>query len=197
MSLYALLEDPRVFGFTQKLNPMTVRLYHKLLQTYIVDPRPGSVLDIGCGVGAHRPFFPTQRYTGIDINPAYVSMAARAYGDGFQVMDASRLQFGNATFDNVFTVATCHHLDDPTVGSMVSEALRVVAPGGAFHIIEPVIPVSPRAVVKRMLFASDRGRHQRTIHQLTGLMGAGRVTSFDLHAGVLHDVCYLRLTPLT
>lgn len=196
MSLYTLLEDPRVFGLTQKLNPMTVRVYRRLLHAHVVESRARSVLDIGCGIGAHRPFFPTQRYTGIDINPAYVSMAVNAYDEGFHVMDARRLQFADATFDTAFTIATCHHLDDTTVVSMVREALRVVAPGGAFHIIEPVIPVSPRAVVKRMLFASDRGRHQRTIQQLIDLVTrVGRIRSFDLHAGVLHDVCYIRLTP--
>jgi SAM-dependent methyltransferase len=197
MSLTALLEDPRLYRFSQKLNPMTVGLYRQLLQQHVASEPITSVLDIGCGVGAHRSLFPGTRYAGIDVNPAYVEMATRHYGEGFRVMGAGALDFDTGTFDAAFTTATCHHLDDETVASMVAEALRVVAPGGAFHIVEPVVPTSPRGAIKRVLFANDRGRHQRTLHALTSLVQKhGRIQSVDLRAGVLHDVCYVRLAAL-
>ena len=195
MNLTALLEDPRLFRFSQKLNPMTVGLYRQLLERHVASQPIASVLDIGCGVGAHRPLFPGKRYAGVDVNPAYIAMATRTYGDGFRVMDAGALDFPTGTFDAAFTTATCHHIDDDTVESMVREALRVVSPGGAFHIVEPVVPVSPRAAVKRFLFANDRGRHQRTLEALTSLLQKrARIETVDMHAGVLHDVCYVRLS---
>jgi SAM-dependent methyltransferase len=194
MRLLSLLEDPQVFGFTQKLNPMTTRLYRKLLMTHVVHPRLASVLDIGCGIGAHRPLFTSQQYTGIDINPDYVSMARKTYGDLFQVMDAGQLDFADDTFDAVFTAATCHHLADHAVEGMVREALRVVKPGGALHLIDPIVPTSQRALVKRAMFASDRGRHQRTIRQLTEIVARqARIAVVDVRASVLHDVCYIRV----
>ena len=194
MNLTALLDDPRLFRFSQKLNPMTVGLYRQLLERHVASQPIASVLDIGCGVGAHRPLFPGKRYAGVDVNPAYIAMATRTYGDGFRVMDAGALDFPTGTFDAAFTTATCHHIDDDTVESMVREALRVVTPGGAFHIVEPVVPVSPRAAVKRLLFANDRGRHQRTLEALTSLLQKrARIETVDMHAGVLHDVCYVRL----
>jgi SAM-dependent methyltransferase len=191
----ALLEHPSVFGFTQTLNPMTVGLYRRLVRAHVRVEPGAAILDVGCGVGAHRPLFTSARYIGIDINPAYVEAARAAHGDMFRVMDAGALEFANATFDAVFTVATCHHLDDTSVLSMVSDALRVLKPGGALHVIDPVWPVSSRSVFKRVIFGHDRGRHQRTVAQLTALLARqARVSYIDLQSGVLHDVYYGRLT---
>ena len=197
MTPLALLEHPRVFGFTQTLNPMTVRLYRRMVRDHVLVPPRGSVLDVGCGVGVHRRLFSSARYLGIDVNPAYIDAAKAAYGDDlFQVMDAGALQFAEATFDAVFTVATCHHLDDPRVESLVGHTLRVLKPGGALHVIDPVWPVSSRAAVKRLIFRHDRGRFQRTVAQLTTLLAAhARIACVDVRSGVLHDVYYARLTP--
>jgi ubiquinone/menaquinone biosynthesis C-methylase UbiE len=109
-------------------------------------------------------------------------------------MDASRLGFGDDVFDGAICIATLHHLTDDLVRSMIKEALRVVAPGGALHIIDPVLPLDPRARLKRLVFENDRGRFQRTVSELTGLVGAeGLVAQQDLHRGVLHDVAYFRI----
>ena len=193
--VHSFLESPRVFDFSQKLNPMTVALYRKLVTEHVRLPPGGRVLDIGCGVGAHRPLFTDMQYTGVDINPAYISAATRRFGDHFQVMDAGALDFPDESIDAVFTVATCHHIGDSTLRSMMREVLRVLRPGGAMHVVEPVLPVSRRAVIKRAIFQADRGRYQRTLPELTMLLGAigGRMTQVELRAGVLHDVSYVRI----
>ena len=194
MTPFALLEHPRVFGYTQMLNPMTVGLYRRLVREHVRLEPGGSVLDVGCGIGVYRPLFTNARYVGIDINSAYVEAARTTFGDMFHVMDAGALEFAESTFDAVFTVATCHHLDDGRVVSMVRAALRVLKPGGALHVIDPVWPVSRRAVIKRLLFHHDRGRFQRTVAQLTTLLsGQARVSRVDVQSGVLHDVYYARL----
>lgn len=192
--LHTLLEDPRVFAFTQKLNPMTVSLYRHLVAAYVRVGAGESVLDIGCGVGAHRPLFPGARYVGIDVNAGYVQ-TARAAGPGtFLVMDAGALDFPDASFDAAFTVATCHHLDDARILAMVRDGLRVLRPGGALHVVDPVLPVSRRALLKAALFRRDRGRFQRTVEQLTSLLAHGaRISRVDVKAGALHDVCYVGL----
>ena len=73
------------------------------------------ILDIGCGLGVHRKLFTKCRYMGIDTNPEYVSFARRMFGEAFFVMDAGRLQFGDASFTQAISIATCHHLDDATI----------------------------------------------------------------------------------
>ena len=78
---------------------------------------------------------------------------------------------------------------------MVREGLRILRRGGRMHIVDPVLPVSPRAALKRLLFVHDRGRFQRTVPELTTLLAReARVTCVDVRSGVLHDVCYVRLT---
>lgn len=192
--LHTLLEDPRVFAFTQKLNPMTVSLYRRLVTTYVSAGPGAAVLDIGCGVGAHRPLFPDARYVGIDVNAEYIRVASARPGT-FLVMDAGALDFPEGSFDTAFTVATCHHLDDGRILSMVRNVLQVLRPGGTFHIIDPVLPVSPRAALKAALFRRDRGRFQRTVPELTGLLArGGRVARVDVRSGVLHDVAYVGLS---
>jgi SAM-dependent methyltransferase len=194
MSLAALLERPLVYRFSQKLNPMTVGLYRRLVSEHVAATTDGAVLDIGCGVGAHRSLFRTQAYVGIDLNPDYVAEARRTYGDGFRVMDAGSMDFSPGTFDAVFSVATCHHLDDARIVSMVREGLRMLRPDGTMHIVDPVLPVSPRAWLKRSLFMHDRGRFQRTVPQLTELLAReARLMCVDVRSGMLHDVCYVRL----
>ena len=195
MSFATALDNPRIFEFTQRLNPWTVRLYRQMLETHVVRQHPASVLDIGCGVGAHRPLFQSIRYTGIDINERFVTLANQRYGGGFRVMDAANLDFQTGAFEAVFTAATCHHLDDESLERLVTGAMRVVTPGGALHIIDPVLPVSSNAIVKQLVFSQDAGRHQRTLSQLTKLVARHSCIEYvDLRRGLLHDVCYIRLS---
>jgi SAM-dependent methyltransferase len=195
MNFLHLLEHPLVYGFSQKLNPMTVGIYRRLLSDYVAGTTKGPVLDIGCGVGAHRDLFPTHEYVGIDVNRDYVAAATRAYGAGFLAMDAGAMTFPPNSFEAAYSVATCHHLDDERIRLMTCEVMRILRPNGAFHVIDPVLPTSSRAALKRMLFLNDRGQHQRTLSTLTALLARyARVRGVDLRCGILHDVCYVRLT---
>ena len=195
MNIHQFFEDPRVYGLTQKLNPFSVSLMTSLVVEHVRARDGEAVLDIGSGLGTRRKLFPAASFTGIDNNPAYIEYASRVWGSGFRVMDAGRLEFPDASFDHAMSIAVCHHLDDATLTSMVREALRVVRTGGALHIIDPVLPVSRHAFVKRLVFESDRGRHQRTLTQMAELLAAiAHIAGVDLRRGLLHDVCYFRLS---
>lgn len=194
MDLRRAFDTAWIYELSQRLIPFTVWVYEELARTHARFGDGDRVLDIGCGVGWHRRLFRTQDYTGIDINPAYVARATRAYGRRFHVMDASRLGFRYGVFDGAICIATLHHLADDLVRSTIEEALRVIKPGGALHIIDPVLPNDPRARLKRMVFENDRGRFQRTFLGMTRLVAeVGLPVDQDLHHGLLHDVAYLRL----
>ncbi len=183
-----------VFALLQKLIPWTQSIYAELMRRYISAPPGAQVLDIGCGLGAHRQFFFGQDYLGVDISATYIEWASRRYGAAFKVMDAGKLDISDTSVDLTLCVATFHHVDANTAAAMVQESWRVIRAGGSVHIIEPVIPVNPKSRMKRWVFTNDRGRFPRTELQMRGLVErVAPIAVSELVVGSLHDVLYLRL----
>jgi SAM-dependent methyltransferase len=174
-----------------------VQRYTRLVREELALTPETSVLELGCGTGASRKMMPA-RYCGIDINPDYVAAAKRAHVDGeFVHMDATRLAFAPASFDEVISVATTHHLDDDQLGSMTREALRVVRAQGAFHIVDAILPMDPRHRAKEVFFKMDRGRFARRLEQLVGVVSrTATVERKRVLTGPLHDVAYLKVVPI-
>ena len=195
MNVRALFDSPWIYAASQRLIPFTVWVYQDLIRRRAL-ARPGArVLDVGCGVGAHRQFFPACDYTGVDINPGYIEQANRRFGGGFRVMDATRLEFPAESFHQTLCVATFHHLSDDQARAAIAETWRVVGPGGTVHIIDPVITDDPRAWLKRWVFANDRGRFQRTREQMLALVASvAPIRDSELVRGRLHDVIYICLS---
>jgi ubiquinone/menaquinone biosynthesis C-methylase UbiE len=192
---HRLLEHPIVFSLNQKLNPWTVGTYENYVRTRVKLTPAMRVLDIGCGLGAHKPMLTPGKYTGIDINAEYVAHASRRYGNGFLVMDANSIAFPDRSFEAAVSVATCHHLSDDVIKSMISEVLRILTPEGILHIIDPVLPINPLAKFKTRIFLSDRGQFQRTLPDMRALLSScANIVDEDLDQGRLHDVCYFALT---
>lgn len=191
---YRVLELAGGFALHQRLGQPTLERYRRLIARHIGDTTGKHVLDIGCGIGSFRPYF-AGPYTGIDINPAYIEKA-RASGNGtFETMDCTRLAFADATFDEVVTIATMHHIDDGEAKRMIAEAIRVCRPGGHFHIIDAILPVA-RNPIKTLIFTLDRGDHPRTIDQhLAVIGGAARILEQDVLPGPVHDTAYVRVPP--
>jgi SAM-dependent methyltransferase len=186
----SLFDHPLVFSWSQKMVPFTVWVYRDLMKIHVRSTEHECVLDIGCGVGAHAELF-RGKYTGIDVNPRYIGMAAALRAGDFRVMDATKLEFPTAAFDVAISVAIFHHLSDQQVRDALKEAIRVLRPGGTLHVIDPVLPLSDQAGFKRWLFMHDRGRHQRTLGELEGLLGSCHsVSKRDFRRGHLHDVAY-------
>ncbi len=104
----------------------------------LLPPAPARVLEIGCGEGrvvrdlADRGF----SVTGIDIAPSLVAAAEAADARcAFVVGDAAALPFPDAAFDVV--VAYNSLIDVEDMRAAVSEAGRVLRPGGHFCVCVP------------------------------------------------------------
>ena len=193
--LYRLAEHTKGYALAQWLSRPTTERFRALIGSQ-VNPSPSeTLLDVGCGPGHYRSSFACQ-YSGVDINPDYIQMASSRLNGRFMVMDGTRLEFADETFDHVVSVAILHHLTDEQVVQMVREARRVCKPSGRVHLLDAILPVTPSSTFKRIIFQLDRGEYPRTYEHLCELIAkAGPISSREIMAGPLHDVTYVGVMP--
>lgn len=123
----------------------------------LADPTASdALLDVGTGTGAllralaKHPGRP--RITvGIDECPAMLERArALPAGWSVQAADARQLPFADGTFSIVTAIYLLHVVDGTARRQIISEARRVLRPGGRFVV---VTPTRPRTRLARILFA--------------------------------------------
>jgi phthiocerol/phenolphthiocerol synthesis type-I polyketide synthase E len=95
------------------------------------------VLDVGCGRGgtiaALLRYYSPGAITGVDLSSAAISFCRRSQQDRrarFEIGDAQRLTFPDASFEVVTNVESSHCY--PDVGAFYAEVRRVLRPGGSF-----------------------------------------------------------------
>jgi SAM-dependent methyltransferase len=101
--------------------------------------KPLDVLDVGCGHGLIHPYLSGAgcRLTGIDVAESAIQMARQMNPDvGYDVYDGLRLPYRDEAFDVLFTICVMHHVPVDERDSFISEARRVLRPGGTFIIFE-------------------------------------------------------------
>jgi ubiquinone/menaquinone biosynthesis C-methylase UbiE len=130
--------------------------------------RPGQrVLDLGCGTGTLAVMIkracPEARVVGLDGDPKALAIARRkaaragveiAFDQGF----ADALPYLEASFDRVLSSLVFHHLGRETKRRSLAEILRVLAPGGSFHLLDFGRPVAwwERALCPLVLRSSEQ-----------------------------------------
>ena len=103
------------------------------------------ILDIGCGTGSFAVLLKRQcadvEVIGLDPDPKALRRAKtkseRAgvsvrFDQGF----ADELRYESKSFDRVFSSLMFHHLDKQTQQKTLSEVLRILKPGGSFHLLD-------------------------------------------------------------
>ena len=120
-----------------------------------VEPSPGDlVLDLAAGTGTSSLPFVSRGAIAVpcDFSLGMVTVGKRARHDlPFVAGDATRLPFGDATFDAVTMSFGLRNVVDPQ--GALREVLRVTRPGGRLVVCEFSRPVWPpfRAVYERYL----------------------------------------------
>lgn len=97
-----------------------------------------AILDVGAGTGQSRQIYAdaAARYVGIDISEEAVATAKQRYpNDEWLVADACDLAFADQSFDVVAFSSVLHHI--PQFEDAVTEAVRVLKPGGCVFAFDP------------------------------------------------------------
>jgi ubiquinone/menaquinone biosynthesis C-methylase UbiE len=107
---------------------------------------PGRrVLEIGCGTGnlalLAKRLHPQAEITGLDPDPQALARARRkaaSHGLALRLDQgfAGALPYADASFDRVLSSFMLHHLDEAERRRALSEAARVLKPGGSLHVVD-------------------------------------------------------------
>ncbi len=95
-------------------------------------PRPsGNILDIGCGTGANLALFAGENSAaGIDYSSAALERCRQRGLTRVARADAQALPFPSESFDGALMIDVLYHLDVSNKVQALSEAARVLRPGG-------------------------------------------------------------------
>ena len=113
------------------------------------------VLIVGAGTGLDLDFLPSNVYvTAIDVTPAMLKhLERRASGTGqsvtVRIMDARQLAFPDSSFDAVVMHLILAVMPQPERG--LSEAVRVLSPGGRIAVFDKFLRDEERPSLKRRL----------------------------------------------
>jgi ubiquinone/menaquinone biosynthesis C-methylase UbiE len=112
----------------------------------------GDVLELGFGTGLNLPHYPqgVRKLTTVDPNPGMHRLARRRLERSWIAVEhctirGEELPFADATFDCVVSTFTLCSI--PKVDQALSEAYRVLKPGGRFLFLEHGL--SPDALVRK------------------------------------------------
>jgi phosphatidylethanolamine/phosphatidyl-N-methylethanolamine N-methyltransferase len=106
----------------------------------LLNEEQGRILEIGVGTGLSLPRYKSHlEVTGIDLSPDMLAKAAsrvKRLGLGLKplvVMDASKLAFGNETFDAAAVMYVMTVVPDPA--AVMAEMWRVLRPNGTAIVV--------------------------------------------------------------
>lgn len=120
----------------ERLSPPLLgsRIRNDMLRAFLTPGPDDAVVDLGCGSG--RTLLWNRDWgaaaVGVDIAP-YFSAEARRDVD-LLLADLRKLPFADGTFTKAFSLDVLEHLSPEALAGMLSEAARVLAPGGALFV---------------------------------------------------------------
>jgi ubiquinone/menaquinone biosynthesis C-methylase UbiE len=134
------------------------KILRSLLDQAALEP-DHAVLDIGCGTGTLavliKRLHPAIAVTGLDPDPKALARAVRKavragvavrFDRGF----ADAMEYGEATFDRVFSSMMFHHIPRNDRAKVLEEVRRVLKPGGSLEFLD-IAGTGQRGFLARLL----------------------------------------------
>ncbi len=121
------------------------KIRNDMLRAFLAPEPHDVVVDLGCGSGRTLLWNRDWRVTtiGIDISPFFSAEARRDVD--LLIGDLRKLPFGDGTFTKAFSLDVLEHLSPEALRGMLTEASRVLAPGGALFVYTHVRKNAPIA----------------------------------------------------
>jgi len=110
------------------------KIRNDMLRAFLAPQSGDLVVDLGCGSGRalwwNRDW--RAQAVGIDISPFFAREARQAVD--LLLGDLRRLPFADATFTKAYSLDVLEHLSPAALRGMLTEAARVLAPGGQLFV---------------------------------------------------------------
>lgn len=169
---------------------------------------PGHcVLDIGCGTGTLivmlKRQYSTVQVVGLDPDSKALRRARnKAMRAGVSVQlehgFADELPYGERSFDRVFSSFMFHHLDEQERERTSREVLRVLKPGGSFHLLDFVTDDTAHGFFERLfgghaLMKTNTNERILTLVSRAGFTNVAKVKDGTMLFGLMR-MSYFRAT---
>jgi len=163
------------------------------------------ILDIGCGTGTLlmllKRRYPAAQVVGLDPDPKALSRADKkarraAVSVKLDRGFADKLPYEADSFDRVFSSFMFHHLEEEDREKTLSEILRVLKPGGSFHLVDFAVAGDiSHGHLSCLLHASDRLKDNAPtriiqLMQSAGFKEATKLKNGSMLFGLLRTAYY-------
>ncbi len=123
---------------TYKTRPISAVIdFAKKAADYLHEQPSASILDIGCGDGRDANFLTEQGFavTAIDFSDVAIErVKALNPAINAHVMDTTKMDFPDASFDAIYAHLSLHYFDDTTTTAIFENIRRMLKPGGLFFV---------------------------------------------------------------
>lgn len=195
--LFLPLYDPLVswLGFDRARQELISQAHIKPAQ---------HILDIGCGTGTFILLLKRQdaslQVVGLDPDPkalrrAETKITRAAVSVQLDRGFADKLPYKENSFDRVFSSFMFHHLEGEDRDKTLKEVLRVLKPGGSFHLLDFVANHASHGFLVRLVHSHAQlkdNTHERILQLMSraGLANAEKVKESSMFFGLLRTAYY-------
>lgn len=167
---------------------MREETFRRLLTDQVLDglDDAGRIADVGCGTGSWASALAGRHnnldIVGVDGDPEALKIATGKHGASnvsWQLGLAGDLPLADASVDRVAMSLLLHHLSPDDQRAALSEAGRVLRPGGSLHVADWGRPSDPAMAIAFTMLRIVDGFSNTSLHASGGLPNLIASTGFE------------------